>query len=207
MVRDLGANAEWSCVIDVEWARGLCLLLGGEGDVSTASLVGGGISFWVRGDGDLVDFVGEVLVGVEWLLPLRACIWAVSTDSNKSNNGFRGSIERDILEDCNSLPSVQIECLALGAPGGKRRRGGPRSLCSSLGSTQTEYLVLALLATGGSLGPSYNENLDLGAPSPTIGRRGEDGRGHAPRREGDEANEEEPPDPEIRFQLLLISLK
>ena len=44
--------------------------------------------------------------------------------------------------------------------------------------------------------PSYKESLERGA-SPSSGRTGEDGRGQAqePRKEGEEAKEEEPPEP------------
>lgn len=46
--------------------------------------------------------------------------------------------------------------------------------------------------------PSYKDNLVLGA-SPTTGRRGEDGRGQAqdPRNDGEDARDDEPPEPEV----------
>lgn len=46
--------------------------------------------------------------------------------------------------------------------------------------------------------PSYRDSLDLGA-SPTTGRKGEEGRGQAqdPRKDGDDARDDEPPEPEV----------
>lgn len=59
-----------------------------------------------------------------------------------------------------------------------------------------EWRVLA--DVGISRAPSYRESRERGA-SPRSGRTGEDGRGQAqdPRREGEEAREEEPPEPEV----------
>lgn len=59
-----------------------------------------------------------------------------------------------------------------------------------------EWRVLA--EVGISRTPSYKESLERGA-SPSSGRTGEDGRGQAqePRKEGEEAREEEPPEPEV----------
>lgn len=174
-----------SGVSDVECARGRAGAPLGEGLVST-SLTKRGTSVV-----DLLSpslFEGEVLA--EDGSRLSSCemrVGIASTLSIKSSRGLRGSRQSEARVLARSLGSTQIECLFF---------------CflamswASRGSRQTECRILA--EVGSSRAPSYKESLDRGA-SPTTGLRGDDGRGqaHEPRREGEEAKDEEPPDPEV----------
>ena len=95
--------------MDVECARGRWRVLGGEGDVSTASRVGGGRS---RGSfGEHNDLAGEGLAEEDLDDFPAECLCADSTDSKRSKRGFLGSMERDTLEEFNSLGSAHMECL------------------------------------------------------------------------------------------------
>ena len=74
------------------------------------------------------------------------------------------------------------------------------------GSTQTECLLFAASCTT-SLGPSYKENLLRGPEPPTAGLIGEGGRGQAPpfRSDGEEAKEDDPPEPKRNYSVHFIN--
>lgn len=123
-----------------------------------------------------------------------------STLSISSSRGLRGSMQREARVRARSRGSMQMECLFFCFL--------LESWVCSWDSRHIEWRVLA--EVGISRAPSYKESLERGA-SPSSGRTGEDGRGQAqePRKEGEEAREEEPPEPaeninrNLKFTLLL----
>ena len=119
-----------------------------------------------------------------------------STLSISSSRGLRGSMHREALVLARSRGSMQMECLFF------------CFLVVSDWSWDSRHIECRVLADVGiSRVPSYRDSLERGA-SPRRGRTGEEGRGQAqePRRDGEEAREEEPPEP-VECQCAGLLLK